>query len=277
MKLIYLDTSHIALLSKEWENQSASIINFIAKWRSFDHVLALSTIHLAEISEHKSEETRSLRYSFLEKLLPIRFETGSFFEKEILSALIFKNLIQPVSSVEFFATHISDIDELIGLSQIMNTNFFLEMFNLIGNAQHFSWEAERHNQFERKSKTMRMKDISDTHPLSEDFGVTRSILEAYQNEIKDDVSPMFAEIMEKQFSNINSLIREFATASNEHGYRATLSEFFDLDIRNPKSLNKPIDKVLNEYKFSLLCNQTAISNNLPIDLFNGEYLNLGLS
>jgi hypothetical protein len=263
MKLIYLDTSHIALLTEEWKRDSHKVGKFVEKWRERDYVLALSQIHFAEISEHNSELVRKSRYKFLENLFPIHLESGNFFEKEILLALNRKGLIKTNFIIDFFSAKISDKQEFAVLTDTLNNNFFREMFGVMSKAQNFSWEAESLRKFEKNKKLRRLKDIPNDASFNTNFTELLDILNSYQNEITKELSPIFKESYQQSFLNINSLIESFANEAEENGYLSTISKMLEVDISTPKQLNKPVENAVKEFHFNLIVSQTALTHNIP--------------
>ena len=87
MKLTYLDTSNLILLSQEKQNNPIRFKDFLNKWRENKNILALSQIHLIELLQAKFQTTRIAHFELLKHFLPFKYESENFFEREIMLVL----------------------------------------------------------------------------------------------------------------------------------------------------------------------------------------------
>src|SRR2546423_12996027 len=87
MALVYLDTSNIDLLSKLRQRNRDRFVSFLAKWRELNCTLAISGVHIFELRRYGDSSGREARYQLLEDLCPIRCQSSSIDNLEILCAL----------------------------------------------------------------------------------------------------------------------------------------------------------------------------------------------
>src|SRR5215216_5785252 len=71
IRTIYLDNSHLHLLSELRRTKPTRFESFLRVWTAHDCVLALSQAHLSEINRYEDQTRREARYEFLATLLPI--------------------------------------------------------------------------------------------------------------------------------------------------------------------------------------------------------------
>jgi hypothetical protein len=101
MALIYLDTSHLSLLTRTYTNDPNRFRQFVAAWHSRGHVLAFSLFHLIEFRQHGDKQVRNSRYAVLNELLPFQLSISPHADviahdaadREILRALLLKGMM----------------------------------------------------------------------------------------------------------------------------------------------------------------------------------------
>jgi hypothetical protein len=69
---IYLDTSHLSVLSRARALGEAAYSEFEVAWNTAGATLVFTRTHLIELRQHGDAATRVARYDLLERLLPIQ-------------------------------------------------------------------------------------------------------------------------------------------------------------------------------------------------------------
>ncbi len=145
MKLVYLDTSHFDLLAKEYASNTEGIRKFLARWHDNEVVLALSKVHLEEMMRSEYPDSINKRFVFLKAVLPIRYESVNFFEREIYSVLFLKGLLiqKNVENLgkNFFTSTVSNEADLALLHQSYLAIRKIGIFRMMAAANRKSWGA----------------------------------------------------------------------------------------------------------------------------------------
>jgi hypothetical protein len=147
MILTYLDTSNLILLSQEKQNKSSSFNDFLFRWKENGNVLALSQIHLIELLQAKFQNTRIAHFNLLNDLIPFRYESENFFEREILIALSKKGFINPegqqiANSLKMFSKEIENQDDPSLIYNSTNLISKIGLYKANSKAIHYSWKAK---------------------------------------------------------------------------------------------------------------------------------------
>src|SRR5882724_6621401 len=103
VRTIYLDNSHLHLLSELKRIHASRFTSFLQTWTKEHCVLALSQTHLMEINRYQDQRKREARYELLETLMPIHSdvpigESGSSLlrsltNREILAAFVNRGVV----------------------------------------------------------------------------------------------------------------------------------------------------------------------------------------
>jgi hypothetical protein len=265
MKLIYLDTSHIALLARELLETPSRINAFITKWRDKNFLLALSQFSFIEISEYDSFKIRNSRYNLLEQFLPIKFEAGSFYEKEIINCLISKKLVHANITVPF-SLLISTKNDLIDVINFMEKPEHRAHFRYMAKMHEFAWGLESLRRTTKREKKRRLSDIPNDVESVDHTEEFKNLMTSFQQDALKTSTPINKEVIQDGFNSLITSFDSFSLLANEKGYRNTLGEFFGFDPSNKKILKKPIEEMLTKHRFSLLAHATSTSANIPVDL-----------
>lgn len=164
MKLIYLDTSHLDTLAREYRLNARRVDKFIALWRENDYMLAVSKVHFEETMGLKFSESIDSRFDLLEAILPFRYEPDNFFEREIVLALHAKGFVLKSESSDdtitrFFSLSVSSSQELQTIKMAFNAIRNIGVYKMMAAAKRASWKANAEGQT-RRSKQPRTEDLS---------------------------------------------------------------------------------------------------------------------
>lgn len=152
MRLIYLDTSHISLLTDIYKSNPNAFYSFVNKWKEANYFLAVSKTHIEEIMQNVISETRNLRFEVLNEFVPFKYESENFFEREIFFYL-FKNGLLQISDEDrninssIFSRSISDKNELELIKQTHTVIRATGLYKLISFADRRALEARKRDKF----------------------------------------------------------------------------------------------------------------------------------
>lgn len=156
MKLIFLDTSNLILLSETKRTNPQRFEEFLAKGKSKESVLALTQTNLVELLKAKHQSTRISHFDFLNCLLPIRYESENFFEKETTLALFRKGHLKidvnANSNIKFFSNIVGNEEDFALIYDSINIISRVGVFNLLSVAQTYSWKAKSNDVFYKNPK-----------------------------------------------------------------------------------------------------------------------------
>lgn len=147
MKLVYLDTSHISLLTDVFKSNPNDFQRFIMKWKTANYILTISKAHIEEIMQLSSSKTRDFRFEVLSEFMPFKYENENFFEREI-HLILFKNGLLQISEVDritnlsIFANFISDKSDLELIKKTHSIIQALGLYSLTSFANKSAWKAK---------------------------------------------------------------------------------------------------------------------------------------
>ncbi len=152
MKLIYLDTSNLILLSQEMQSNPSRFDKFLVKWRESENILALSQIHLIELLQAKFQNTRTAHFNLLNYLLPLRYESENFFEREVMIGLFKKGFLtfqeQDIeTSMKIFSKEVKNKDDLALIYNSTNLITQVGFYKAFSKANQLSWKAKSGDSF----------------------------------------------------------------------------------------------------------------------------------
>ncbi len=157
MKLIYLDTSNLILLSQEMQSNPSRFDKFLVKWRESENILALSQIHLIELLQAKFQNTRTAHFNLLNYLLPLRYESENFFEREVMIGLFKKGFLtfqeQDIeTSMKIFSKEVKNKDDLALIYNSTNLITQVGFYKAFSKANQLSWKAKSGDSFHKTPK-----------------------------------------------------------------------------------------------------------------------------
>ena len=253
MKLIYLDTSNLALLTRIKEKESDRFQKFCDKWKKKKLILAISKAHLFEIVRHGSEEEIEARYRLLESLLPIRVEM-KVQNKEIVSALIKKEIFRftyegSELKPEFFGEYVETNDDFQRF-RVFSSGLIRSLFDLTYEAHAASWRARESDVQRTTKKVRRLRDLRGlTTPMNDEMKL---------QEVMDQVAANLENIsgIPEEFQNIGldfvkQHIENFESKAHEVGYLEAFADFVDIDPHDAKTQGAPVDSLLVDFGFRL--------------------------
>lgn len=274
MKLVYLDTSNLALLSKIQGKSPIQLQAFINNWRSKKYTLAISEAHLFEIVRHGSDIEKKSRFDLLKLLLPFRFER-ILFPKEIIFALKSKKLFEfavtdfgIVSSI--FSENIYSINGLLKL-QGLSRGIYLNLTNSGYELSKNLWQPNRFIPQKSKDKKFRVEDLPSLFPPA---------LKSYFQELLKRSKP---------FSSGNPVgwnqLNKFVARVDIVGFQQAFIEMAGADERTFNIYKKPIEELqdnivfknsleyfLSEFLYTNLENTTFLANQISIEDCPGQWL-----
>ncbi len=147
MKLVYLDTSHISLLTDVFKTNLIAFQRFAEKWKEADYILTISKAHIEEIMQLSSSETKGSRFKVLSEFMPFKYENENFFEREIQLGLFRNGLLQisetdRITNLKIFAKSISDNDELELIKKVNSIIRSSGLNSLTSFANRSAWKAK---------------------------------------------------------------------------------------------------------------------------------------
>lgn len=166
MKLVYLDTSNLILLSKVAKKERDQFESFMHEWRDRHFVLALSQINLVELLRATRSDTRQEHFDLLQYFLPFRFESENFFEREIIRVLLEKGWLKiGVRDTEtltgFFAKEILDSTDLGTIYNAANIISRIGVYKAYGKANGLAWNAKASGSYHNSPKP-RLRNMDST-------------------------------------------------------------------------------------------------------------------
>lgn len=266
VRTIYLDNSHLHLLSELRRNTPGRFSAFLKIWSSQGCALALSQTHLSEINRYADQVKREARYDLLEALMPIHCDVmlgddipASFLtltNREIFRALIKQDLVSTQSSaamkcVEGFPARLTLKEHINLLRQLSNVGIyrnFMDAFyeaNRLGaaaNSRPPQTKYEIHRLSEIRDTRIKPDDVADVLHQLEDAHASIANLDG----LRDIITP--AQV-DEVISRIRSSIEGFLKRTEEVGSSSALAEYFGADPTDPATFRKPIDLMIQQHTF----------------------------
>ena len=275
MKLIYLDTSNVALLTKIQTKSPTRLQNFLSLWRDSDFTLALSDAHFFEIMRYNSEAERNSRFDLIEKLLPIRIEK-KLIDNEILLAFINKGIFTFSSEgVELrpqpFSQIIETPQQLSEQMRDLNLELFHNLYNMGYEAHKYSWEARAINPQGKKQKIRRLEELSAIELTDEKL---KEFQQEWKKAKKDLLNNPYLPQEFLQFGTdfVENMFEEFILSANKSGSLKAFSDFIEIDSTDKRNLRKPIDFLIEQSNFQLkikiVLNELGLEDELIESLAN---------
>lgn len=264
-RIVYLDNSHLHLLSELRRNDASRFAAFMEVWSAKRCELALSQTHLSEINRYDDQAKRDARYDLLEVLTPIHSDLpiGDVPEpflllvnREIFRALIKKQLlaVEGESLAKFenaFPQQLTSKDDITVLKALSMVDVYrkvLDAFyeaNRVGalaNSRAPQTKYERHRLSEIPDGKIDPNLMADLLPQLEEGQTSVKNLDV----LRDLVTP--AQI-DEIFGGIRNSIHQFVKRTEEVGTSSALAEFLGSNSKDSQTNRKPIDLLISEYGF----------------------------
>ena len=271
VRLIYLDNSHLHLLSELRRNNSARFESFLEVWTAQRCALALSQTHLSEINRYDDQVRREARYDLLEALLPIHSDVPlddavpeAFLvltNREIFHALLKKGLVSVEGgSLDRFESafplqltskdHINLVKALSTVDiyrNVLDAFYEANKVAALANSRPPQTTYEAHRLSEIPNTTIDPSFAVDLmRQLEEDQAGIRNL-----DVLRDLVT---ADQMSEVFSGINATIQNFVKRTEEVGSSSALAEFLTADM-SQGALRQPIDLLIARHTFDFSVRQ----------------------
>jgi hypothetical protein len=139
------------------QSNSMGFNKFLVKWRESENILALSQIHLIELLQAKFQNTRNAHFNLLNYLLPLRYESENFFEREVMIALFKKGFLafqeQDIeTSIKIFFKEVRSKDDLELIYDSTNLISQAGFYKAFSKANQLSWKAKSGDSFHKTPK-----------------------------------------------------------------------------------------------------------------------------
>lgn len=271
-RIIYLDNSHLHLLSEIKRNDAPRFMKFMQVWASQKCTLALSQIHLYEITRYKDQDKKEARFDLLEELLPIHCDVSFVDEvpdafrplanREIFNALIRRGVmsVQDQALLRYatgLPAQLTSKDHIALLRQLEGSDLYRNIIEAFYDANRLSATANSRpsgTKYERP----RLSGMSDTGINRDDLADLLQQLEQDQIDVAQLESLrglLTPELVDDVFSAIRREIEEFVTRTGEVGSSSALAEFLGVDPSDGVRLRKPLDSLIQQYTFEFTVRQ----------------------
>lgn len=265
-RIIYLDNSHLHLLSEIRQNDAPRFTKFMEVWNSQKCALALSQIHLYEITRYKNQGKKEARFDLLEELLPIHsdlsFTDGlpdnfrPLANREIFNALIQRGVmsVQDQTLLQYAAglpAQLTSKNHIAILRQLENTNLYRNIIEAFYEANRVS-AAANSRPSGTKYERPRLSRMEDARIDSDDVAKLLQQLEQDQIDVAQLESLrglLTPEMADDVYGAIRREIEEFVLRAGEAGSASALAEFLGIDPADGVRLHKPLDLLIQQYTF----------------------------
>jgi hypothetical protein len=255
LRVIYLDNSHLHILSEVRRTDEERFAKFMEVWTEHKCALALSQVHLHEISRYNDQAKREARYDLLEEMLPLHCDItlsdgvpGSFrllTNREIFSALIRHNMVtvQDEALIQYAGGFPERFTSRAHIALLRQLNLVEAPRNLIKafyEANKISATANSRPP-ENKYEPRRLSQIGDTKIK------------------KEDVAALIKQFEEEQ-TNIAQWesLRDLVPPEDEVGSSNALAEFLGVDPEDRTNSRKPLDLLIHQYTFEFVVRQFLV-------------------
>ncbi|HEX8000852.1 MAG TPA: hypothetical protein VF528_20895 [Pyrinomonadaceae bacterium] len=272
LRIIYLDNSHLHLLSEVRRTDPARFSKFMKMWAANKCALALSQTHLQEISRYDDQSKREARYDLLGEMLPIHCDIIladevpisflSLTNREIFSALIRRNMVsvQDQALIRYSQGLLERFTSKAHITLLRQLDIFGVWRNLIEAFYEANKVSAAANSRPPKAKyeRPRLSQIGDTKIIKDDVTALLKQLEEEQVDIaqweslRDLVPP---ELMNEVFGGIRNMIEQFAGRVDEVGSSNALAEFLGVDSADRTNSRKPLDLLIQQHTFEVVLRQ----------------------
>ncbi len=249
MKLVYLDTSNLSLLSETRQKFPERFQSFLKTWRKQNYILALSEANIFEIARKGFNKSR---YDLLTEMRPIRFE-GRTFPKEIISAFKRKGIHNfLIRNYEFckpmFSEVIYSTDRLYNLC-----NPAEDVYPILANQSYelsdISWQSKKNHPLDKNHKKIRLGDLPESSIELKNY--LKRVLHFLE---RDGVNHAAIKQLKFLYSRID-----------EVGLKQACAELTEIDINNNRNLNKSLD-----FLFDRLLFKNSVNSLLSQMLYESE-------
>lgn len=271
VRTIYLDNSHLHLLSELRRTNPTRFESFLKVWTAHDCVLALSQAHLSEINRYEDQPRREARYEFLATLLPIYSDLPigddaphiflSLTNREIFNALIKRGVIslkEPVQARFGRAfpntlTSKTHIDLLRGLSTIP---VYQDVLNAFYQATEVAASANSRPP-NTKYEMRRLSEIPNTG-LAADM-LSEAMRGLDEMEIDGDGLDAFTNLISKEqleqvLGDLKAAMENFGQRTGEIGAANALAEYLGTNSTDRRSL----DELIAQHTFEFIVRQFVV-------------------
>lgn len=266
VRTIYLDNSHLHLLSELRRTNAARFASFLKIWTTHRCVLVLSQAHLSEISRYEDEIRREARFDFLETLMPIRSDLPigdgtpqlflSLTNREIFNALVNRGVISlkdPTLAHLAYAfpntlSSRNDIDLLKGLSTIpvyrdlLNAFYQASETAALANTRPLNTKYEMHRLSEIPTIGLDPDVLSEIMRRLDEAQISASSLDGLANLVSEGE-------LEGIFNAVKDMIKTFGQRTVEIGGSNALAEYLGADPTDRSNLDDLI--VQHTFDFSV--------------------------
>lgn len=265
-RIIYLDNSHLHLLSELKRSDARRFAAFMEVWSGQGCALALSQTHLSEINRYDDQVKREARYDLLEALMPIHSDVplGDGFpeafllltNREIFHALLRKGLVSVEGDTltkfeNAFPLQLTTKDDINLLKALSTVDIYRNVLDAFYEANKVGALANS-RPTQAKYELHRLSEIPDTGIDPNLLGDLLRQLEEDQTSItnldvlRDLVTPAQ---MNEVFGGIRNTIQDFVKRTEEVGSSNALAEFLGADSTDRTNLRKPIDLLIAQHTF----------------------------
>ncbi len=272
LRTIYLDNSHLHLLSEVRRNNGPRFTKFMKVWNSQKCALALSLTHLHEISRYNDDVKKAARYDLLEELLPIHCdisitnEVPSTFRllthREIFNALIKLNVVSVQNEAllqyaEGLPEQLTSKDHIALLRQLETVDLYRNMLEAFYEANRVSAAANSRPP-RTKYERQKLSQITDTKIKADDVADLLRQLEKDNVDIErlgslhKLVTP---ELLDEMFGSMRIMIEQFVERADEVGSSNALAEFLGVDSTDRASTRMPLDLLIQQHTFEFSVRQ----------------------
>lgn len=266
-RTIYLDNSHLHLLSELRRTNSSRFAVFLNVWTSQQCVLALSQTHLSEINRYEDQLKREARYELLEALMPIHSDVMidewtphlflSLTNREILASLLNRGVISlkdPAFAhlANAFPTKLTSRNDIDLLRRLSTVPFYHDLLNAFYQANEVAASANSrppNTKYERHRLSQIPNAGLDADIVSD---VMRGLDEAENNPGTFELSNLVGkEDLKQIFSELKDKIESFTQRTAETGASNALAEYLGTDPTDTSSL----DELIAQHTFDFCVRQ----------------------
>jgi hypothetical protein len=264
MLLIYLDTSNIDLLSKLRQQDRSRFATFLSKWRGSNCTLALSGTHLFELRRYGDAGARESRYQLLEELYPIRCQTDSIDNMELLLALRRHGdqlgIASTAQAAEPFPLRLDTPAEVSELRQFENEELalFFEAFYDASKVGAAASSREEGTKYERR----RLSQIGDAKPTEEQraaFLKAQKETQVSPSDLENLNKLVPREVMEGLSNLFSDIGLRFLDRAEEVGGANALAEALGVDPSDRATARSFTDQLSQKFTFRFSVREAARS------------------
>jgi hypothetical protein len=257
VRRIYLDNSHLHLLSELRRTNSSRFASFLKVWAAQHCALALSQTHLSEINRYEDQLKREARYELLEALMPIHSDIPidewtpylflSLTNREIFAALLNRGVISLkdptfahlANAFPNALTSKNHVDLLKGLStmpiyhDLLNAFYQASEVAASANSRPPNTKYEIHRLSQIPNAGLDADIVSDVMRGLDEAENNTGTFDGLSNLVgKEDLKRVFSELKDK--------IESFSQQTAETGALNALAEYLGTDPTDTSSLDELI-------------------------------------